>query len=347
VVAVSLPTFSVLLGNYNKGAYIEGALQAIWRQSLRPDEIIIIDDCSTDNSAEIIREILKKNPEIRFIQNERNMGTCYTLDRIVREASCDYFHLVGTDDIVLPGFYEKSMRLLSKYPEAGLCSGIAQCQDVEGKDLNLNPSPPYVSKTDCFVSPDNFLNKYKKYGNWYNGAVTFWRREPYLASGGFAPAELGSLTDTFKFYQLALQYGACFIPEVLHTWTVISSSFSARARLDRNLALNLIERTEEVMSKDPDDLFPSEFIKEFKRQGLISVANISIENSHFEMLRALEYNENSRPDVSGWDRLFLALLKSLYKVQYFFTILHFNFNLARYLRKWKWRLNFLLKNFIK
>lgn len=343
---MGLPTFSVLLGNYNKGSYIEKALQAILNQSLPPDEIIIIDDCSTDNSVEIIKQIIKEKPEIRFIQNEKNMGTCYTLNRIVHEATCDYFHLVGTDDFVLPGYYEKSIKLLNQYPQAGLCSAICQCQDIEGNNLYLDPGPPYVSQTECYLSSDEYLSAYIKYGCWYNGTVTLWRREPYVELGGFAPAELGSLTDTYKFFQLALKYGVCFIPEILHTWTVTVSSFSGLTRLNPDHTLNLIQRTEEVMVQQPADLFSPDFVKEFKRRGLISVANSVLEKEHNEKLQTLDCNNNYKSKISVWDRLFKALLKRVYKTQYFFKLLYSNFNLVRFLSKWKWKLSFALKKFL-
>ena len=344
---MSLPTLSVLLGNYNEGPNIKRSLQKILSQSLRPDEIIIIDDCSTDNSIEIIQEIIKDEPEIRLIQNEKNIGTCASLNRIVHEASCEFFHLVGTDDFVLPGYYEKSMNLLSQYPQAGLCSAIVQCQDIKGENLDFNPCPPYISRTDCFLPADKIFRTYMQYGSWYKGAATIWRREPYLELGGLAPAELESLTDTFKFFQLALKYGVCFIPEILHTCTVSMSSYSGRNRLNPDHNLELIQRAEQVMVNQSDGLFPSEFVKEFKRRGLIAVANITIEKSHSEMMRALDYNENNRPGISAWDRAFMALLKRIYKMQHFFTMLHFNFNLIRFLRKWQWKLTFTLNKLFK
>jgi glycosyltransferase involved in cell wall biosynthesis len=340
---VSLPTLSVLLHNYNQGAHMEEALKAIFSQSLRPDEIIIIDDCSTDNSAEIIREILKEKPGIKFVQNDKNCGTCYTLNRIVHEATCDYFHLVGPDDLMLPGYYEKSLNILSQYPQAGLCSSITQCRDITGNNLNLNPSPPYLSNKALYLPPEKLTDVYKRYGSWYSGTSTIWRRKPYVELGGFAPAELESLTDLYKFFQLALKYGVCFIPEILHTWTVTSSGFSAKSRQDPNTTLKLHRLAEELMTNDSDDIFPSDFIEEFKKRGLISVTNIRIEKSHNEMLQALKYTENNRPEISGGDRLFVFLLKHMYKMQHFFTVIHFNFNLTRFLKKCKWNVLFRLK----
>ncbi|MEK9629131.1 MAG: glycosyltransferase family 2 protein [Nitrospinota bacterium] len=343
---MGLPTFSVLLANYNQESYLLKAVENILKQSLRPDEIIIVDDCSTDNSVETIQKILKEEPWIKFIQNEKNLGTVQTFNRLINAATCDYFHAIGPDDKILPGFYEKSLDLLGQYPQSGLCSSIVQCQDIHGKNLQLIPGPPDMPEKECFLTPEQFLDMYNKKGSWYCGTSAIWRREPYLEFGAHSPQTLGSLLDTVKFFQLAIKYGVCFIPEVLHTWTLTSTGFSAGARLNPDLALNLIEKAEEVMASQKWGVFPTTFIKEFKRRGLVSVANISLQKCHFETMQALEYNEKNRPGISWWDRLFLSLLKSFYKIQYFFTMLHFNFNLPRIFEKWKWKI-FNSKNSLK
>jgi hypothetical protein len=327
---MSLPTFSVLLANFNKGPYIHKSLQAILSQSLRPDEIIIIDDCSTDNSVAIIMEILEQEPEIRFIQNEKNFGACYTLDRIVREASCDYFHLVGTDDFVLPGYYEKSMNLVRQHPQAGLCSAIVQCKDMQGENLGLDPSHPFLSKTECFVAPDDILKNYQKYGGWYNGAVTFWRREPYIELGGFAPAELGSLTDTFKFFQLAFKYGVCFIPEILHTWTVTSSGFSAKARQDPDHALSQIALTEEVMTNHQGGLFSPDFIEEFKRRELATLGNTILKKMDSDLEISLSFLIQALPENNVADRVVIRFTQLLMRVQNIFLKVYLGFRLRRF-----------------
>ena len=186
-----------------------------------------------------------------------------------------------------------------------------------------------------------------EYGTWYKGVSTIWRREPYLETGGFAPAELESFVDTFKFFQLALKYGVCFIPEILHIGIVTSSSYSLKISQNQDHTLDLIQRAKEVMVSQPNGLFPTKFIQEFIRRGLIAVANITIEKSHSEMMRTLDYNENNRPGISAWDKVFMALLKRIYKIQHFFIMLHFNFNLIRFLRKWQWKLTFVLNKILK
>ena len=344
---MSLPTFSVLLGNYNKGSYIKKTLQAVLSQSLCPDEIIIIDDCSTDNSVAIIKEILKEEPKIRFIQNEKNMGACYTLNRIVHEASCDYFHLVGTDDLVLPGFYEKSMKLVSQYPQAGLCSAVVQCYDIENKKLHVEPSPPYMSKNACYLSAENFLSTYISYGCWYNGAVTFWRREPYMESGGFAPAELGSLTDTYKFFEMGLEYGACFIPEDLHTWTVTSSGFSGKTRLNPERSLKLITRVEEIMINHPRSLFPSCFVEEFKRRELATFGNAIFDKMDSDQNESLSFFKQAVSGNNVVDRLVIGFSKSLMWLQKSFLKIYLGFRLRRFNGVFLMRMIYHVKDCVK
>ena len=68
---MSLPTLSVLIPNYNQGTYIKEAFEEILNQTWRPIEIIVVDDCSTDDSIEIIESCSKNEPLIRLIQHEK------------------------------------------------------------------------------------------------------------------------------------------------------------------------------------------------------------------------------------------------------------------------------------
>jgi glycosyltransferase involved in cell wall biosynthesis len=107
--------------NYNYGRYIGDAFEAILSQSYSPAEIIVLDDGSTDNSVAVIEEYAKKYVSIRFLKNEKNMGLNYSINRCLEASSGEYIYWAGSDDKVLPGFFEKSTNLLAQYPQAGLC----------------------------------------------------------------------------------------------------------------------------------------------------------------------------------------------------------------------------------
>jgi len=73
-VVTSLPTLSVIIPNYNHGKYLPACLNAILRQSVTPLEVIILDDCSTDNSVEVVERFAAEDPIFRLIRNPKNLG---------------------------------------------------------------------------------------------------------------------------------------------------------------------------------------------------------------------------------------------------------------------------------
>ena len=113
-------TLSVIIANYNHGHYLPISLEAILGQSLMADEIIIVDDASTDNSVKVIEDFARQNPEIRLVRNEQNMGSMPSFLKGLNLSTGDYFLSASADDWVLPGLFEKSMKLLSGVSSSGL-----------------------------------------------------------------------------------------------------------------------------------------------------------------------------------------------------------------------------------
>src|SRR5947207_15375140 len=117
----ALPPLSVIVPNYNHAKYLPTCLTAILRQSLQPIEIIVLDDASTDNSLEVIRQFAAENPVIRLVQNENNLGVMPSLNKGVELSRGEYVYIPSADDEVVPGVVEKFMRLPVEHPEAGYC----------------------------------------------------------------------------------------------------------------------------------------------------------------------------------------------------------------------------------
>src|SRR5215813_8252635 len=124
------PTVSVGVANYNHGHYLDGALRAILEQSVAPDEVIVLDDCSTDNSVQVIEKFASTHPTVKFVRNEQNRGVVWVANRLLSLASCDYFYCAAADDLVSPNFLEHSMRMLTAYPQAAFCSTISRVLDA-------------------------------------------------------------------------------------------------------------------------------------------------------------------------------------------------------------------------
>ena len=123
------PTLSIVVPNYNHGHYLPACLDSILSQSWQPDELMVIDDCSTDNSVEIIEGYQKRYPQIRLHRNERNRGCLWNLNWGMEQATGDFIYFPGADDVLLPGLFEKSMKILAEHPEAGACCGIGDWRE--------------------------------------------------------------------------------------------------------------------------------------------------------------------------------------------------------------------------
>src|SRR5688572_17561927 len=106
----NLSTLSAVIPNFNHGAHLPGCLDAVLSQSFQPIEVIVVDDGSTDNSAEILRSYASKNPLVKVYFNGENRGVAYTINRGLQLATGRYISLLGADDQIMPSLYEKSIQ---------------------------------------------------------------------------------------------------------------------------------------------------------------------------------------------------------------------------------------------
>src|SRR5262245_48326629 len=93
---------SVVIPNFNHSRYIRGQLDALVGQTLAPLEIIVIDDASTDDSVEVVKQFEQKHPIIRLLRNERNLGVVATMNRGFKEMRGELLYFSAADDLVEP-----------------------------------------------------------------------------------------------------------------------------------------------------------------------------------------------------------------------------------------------------
>lgn len=107
------PKISVCIPVYNVEKYIRRCLESIFMQDFKEIEIIVVDDCSPDNSMAIVRELAESDPRIRIIRNDRNMGLNWTRRTGYEAAKGDYIFFLDSDDTIpssaLLLLYEKAV----------------------------------------------------------------------------------------------------------------------------------------------------------------------------------------------------------------------------------------------
>lgn len=93
-----LNKISVIIPVFNEEKYIERCLLSIMNQSLQPEEIIIVNDCSTDNSILIIKKVMEKYPIIKLIEHSKNQGIAETLNTAIKNSIGNVICWVSGDD---------------------------------------------------------------------------------------------------------------------------------------------------------------------------------------------------------------------------------------------------------
>lgn len=209
-----MTTISVVMPNYNDSAHIEAQLLAICEQSYKPYEVIVVDDGSGDNSVELISEFAKQYPFVRLLTNKENRGLIYSVNRGVRFASGDYIYIPASNDLVLPGLFEKSVELLSLHPNAAFCCSNGYMQK-NGRLWELSHnwlhSPGYISPQE--------LAEITRRTN--QASVPFSHsciiRRNLIPAPELWNPNLECYCDWFFYQVLALRHGCCFLPDRLVT----------------------------------------------------------------------------------------------------------------------------------
>jgi glycosyltransferase involved in cell wall biosynthesis len=133
-----LPLVSIGLASYNNSKYILNTLNGIKNQTYKNIELIINDDCSTDDSREIISKWLTDNPQIphKYLHADTNNGICKSLNSIVENCKGDYICLIGSDDVYLPRFIENRVSYLEGFGgKYAFCYSNTYLIDTEGKRI--------------------------------------------------------------------------------------------------------------------------------------------------------------------------------------------------------------------
>jgi len=264
----NLPTLSVTLTNYNHAQYVGQALQAMLEQPVKPLELVVIDDASTDNSAEVIRRFVEKDPIVQLVQNKQNNGGIVSANWHLHRAVGDYHYAAAADDKVLPGFFEQSLRLLAKYPRAGLC-----CSDYMTFDTRsgiTRTTSQRLSDKPCYISPEELVRIMRRRPIHIAGATAIVKRNALIEAGSYL-TELKWHCDWFAFLVIAFRYGICYIPKTFATIRVMPNSMSAKQsdRTEQNGVLTTL--LELLKSPDYRDVYPF-----FKSSGALCTFKLNM-----------------------------------------------------------------------
>jgi glycosyltransferase involved in cell wall biosynthesis len=294
---------TVILPNYNHGWLLPRSLGALVQQSVLPQEILVIDDGSTDNSVEIIEAFARRCDRIRLIRHPANQGAFAAVRTGIAAASGDLLLFAAADDFILPDLIARAVEALSANPQAAFfCSQVALI-DRQRRIVGLRPVVPPRYQSG-YLSPGEVRREIRHTDNWFVGPSVIYRREP-LAAIGYFDESLGTLCDGLATRLLAFRHGFYFAAEVLAVWTVDSSSLSAKSSLSVTESRRVIDVGRRwITARFPSDVRDT-YREMFDRRLRFNMAR------HWLVWRSGAINSAAISELLNWGRFDRALSRQL------------------------------------
>lgn len=200
--------FSVIMPLYNKAPYVSKAIRSIIKQSFTDFELVIVDDGSTDDSAEIAEQTIEGNKNCRLIR-QKNAGVSTARNNGVSVSNGDYLCFLDADDWWEPDFLERMDSFISEYPDAGLY-GSNYLYVKNGK-----------VRIGVHSAKTGYINYCRVYAD--NGFMPIWTgaasvpRSVFDEMGGFCP-ELALGEDFILWLSISCKYKVAFLETPLASY---------------------------------------------------------------------------------------------------------------------------------
>jgi glycosyltransferase involved in cell wall biosynthesis len=202
-----MPKVDVIIPVYNAAQYLATAIESVMAQTFEDWRILLVDDGSVDNTAEVVAHFLERlGPKLMFIQ-QPNRGVSAARNTAIRNSSAEYLALLDADDVWLPCRLSDSLKCFEGRPQVGLAYGFNTRISREG------------------VVIDTFARKQKHGEGWIapylymrtvdlpSPTVTFRRR--CIEDVGVFDESLRVTEDRDLWLRIALRYQVALVPKLL------------------------------------------------------------------------------------------------------------------------------------
>ena len=140
---------SVIMPSYNTGCFIKETIESVLAQTYSAWELIIVDDCSTDNTDEIVRPYLT-NEKVRYIKNETNRGAAVSRNRALREAKGKWIAFLDSDDLWEKHKLEKQIAFMTKHDYHFSYTNYCEIDENSIPNGRMVTGPKKITKTGMY-----------------------------------------------------------------------------------------------------------------------------------------------------------------------------------------------------
>lgn len=239
-----MPKVSIVLPCYNGASLLSEALDSCINQTFNDWELIIINDCSTDNTLEIAESYAKKDSRIFVYTNENNSKLPASLNNGFRKATGEYWTWTSDDNILHPNMLETMVKYLDEHEDIGLVVSDSYIIDINGDTIAEH------------VVPNDLQNKMML--NNYVGASFMYRSEIAQIVGEYRE-DLFLVEDYEYFLRMSFHCNFAHIPQFLYYYRDNPNSLTATRQKeiqDRLVQMRImyLDKAEHVLATKKEQL---------------------------------------------------------------------------------------------
>ena len=214
--------FSVIIPLYNGAKFIERTLDSVVSQTFRDFEVVLVNDGSPDNAGVVVKEYVKKHPEVKFVYIEqKNKGLGGARNTAIRNSTGQMIAMIDQDDLWYPEKLETVDRAFSENPSADIVSHDINISTKNGKKI-FRTGPASKDMFRALLFKGNLLR---------TPSVSF--RKSALERAGYF-SEDRKVSHLVEDYDLWLRMALtglifCFIRDVLAEYLVHEENFSSKS----------------------------------------------------------------------------------------------------------------------
>jgi glycosyltransferase involved in cell wall biosynthesis len=219
---------------FNRELYIAEAIESVLASTYGDLELIIVDDCSTDNSVAIAREYEKKDKRVHVYENEENLGDYPNRNKAASLASGRYIKYLDSDDLIYPHGLQVMVAAMNQFPEAGF--GLSAIGD---------PGQPYPA---LLTPVESYLEHFYGYGHFDRApGSSIISRAAFNAVNGFSGKRM--IGDNELWFKMAARYPLVKFQRDL-VWDRIHPGQESKSTYARQYDILRKEVIEEALNSD-------------------------------------------------------------------------------------------------
>lgn len=213
-----MPTFDIIIPAYNAARYLPTAIESVVAQTFEHWRILLVDDGSTDNTADLISSYIPRlGPKLKYIRQD-NSGLPAARNTAIRHASAEFLALLDADDVWLPCRLSESLESFRDRPRVGLSYGFVQRIDDQGAviDTFATRQPHGEGRVAPYI--------YMRMIDLPCPTITF--RKQCVDEVGLFDESLRATEDRDLWLRIAQRYEVALVPKIIALYRTSAASMT-------------------------------------------------------------------------------------------------------------------------